>query len=269
MPRIVSDVGQFSIIPAWILNHPTLSNRAKVLFGIMLLHQRGGGSCEPSRRELARRVGLSSARNLGRLQDQLVAVGALAIERRPIHGGRHRTNVYTLRLVQPGEQPPPSKPSPEPITRRSGFAEKGGLGGLVPCNDPDQPEGSELYEVQDLRTCDPGITHPGGSFDPPPGGSQDHPPPPTFAKPFPESLPPPKRLTRAERHAAEQRRESWFRAFGTSCRHVPNCSSVEACQVRIALESRDREAAALEAARSRSNAATRYEPDGPGSGVRH
>lgn len=103
MTRLTTDVGPWAIVPAWVLD-TAVSDRAVKLYAVLGLYANQEGTCWPSRRTLATRVGCSLD-SLDRAKHELVNVGALEWEQQTEAGGL-TSNRYTLRYAVPGVAAP-------------------------------------------------------------------------------------------------------------------------------------------------------------------
>lgn len=96
-----SSIGQYGIIPAWILD-TDLSSKAVHLFSILSAkYADRNGECFPGRKTIAKDLGDVSLDTVDRTIKELVAVGALEIESRFSEGGHQSSNLYTIHFVRP------------------------------------------------------------------------------------------------------------------------------------------------------------------------
>lgn len=86
---------RFGMTPEWVLFHPTLSDRAVRLFGVLDRHVGADDECWPSRARLAEIMGCS-VDSIDRAKAELVAVEALTVEERRTDAGDRDTNLYVL-----------------------------------------------------------------------------------------------------------------------------------------------------------------------------
>lgn len=88
------DPEPFEMVPHWILLHPTLTLRAKMIWLILRKYRNyADGTCYPSRKTIADLCGLST-KTVDRELPNLVAVGAISIEKRQTDKGDQDTNLY-------------------------------------------------------------------------------------------------------------------------------------------------------------------------------
>lgn len=103
---VVSDVGQFAIIPTWLLMSG-VSDRAVRLFACLAGKYANFKTQEafPSRKALATDLGCSLS-SADRAIDELAAVGALVVEQRQASNGDFISNIYRIRIATPERQQP-------------------------------------------------------------------------------------------------------------------------------------------------------------------
>jgi hypothetical protein len=135
---------RFAIIPEWVLYHPDLTPLAVRVYGCLARHGMDPDSCFPSHERIARLVGVDE-RSVARPVRQLVAVGAIAIRRRDVHG-RRSTNGYWLAGDEPfeatdrraGERGSPDLPRSTARTYRAAARAKGKPANEIPtCSSPE------------------------------------------------------------------------------------------------------------------------------------
>jgi hypothetical protein len=100
----------FAILPEWVL-YADISSYSVRLYCVLRRHADQRGICFPSRRRLAE-LGQMSESTLDRSLKELVAIGALIIERRATDMGDYTSNRYTVVSQRGGgvcENPPPPK----------------------------------------------------------------------------------------------------------------------------------------------------------------
>lgn len=103
----MSDEGQgwlvvdqhFAIVPEWVID-AEISDAAFRLYSVLLRYGQSSGARMPSRATLARRLRKRSVDSVDRAMKELVAVGAVVVERRR-HGRENLTNCYHLMSVPP------------------------------------------------------------------------------------------------------------------------------------------------------------------------
>lgn len=101
---VVSDVGQFAIVPTWLLVSG-VSDRAVRLFAYLAGKYADYNTREarPSRRMLAADLGCSLS-SADRAIDELTHVGALTVEQRQAANGDFISNIYKIRIATPEGQ---------------------------------------------------------------------------------------------------------------------------------------------------------------------
>ena len=109
-----SDIGPFSILPEWVLD-AEISHAAVRLYALLARYTNSDQAAWPSRATLATRL-RTSKDTVDRLIKELVCVQALSVEHRKdtTKDGNlvNRSNLYTLRLSEPGvaaQTRPPSR----------------------------------------------------------------------------------------------------------------------------------------------------------------
>ena len=97
----MSDVGQFAIVPTWLLASG-VSDRAVRLFACLAGKYADFKTQEacPSRRALATDLGCSLS-SADRAIDELIRVRALAVEQRQATNGDFISNIYKIRIATP------------------------------------------------------------------------------------------------------------------------------------------------------------------------
>jgi hypothetical protein len=90
---------RFAIVPEWLLD-ADVSDCAVRLYAVLLRYGHTSGSRMPSRALLARRLKKASVDTVDRAMKELVALGAVHVERRR-NGRRNLTNRYHLRATDP------------------------------------------------------------------------------------------------------------------------------------------------------------------------
>lgn len=91
----------FAQLPEWVLLHPDLTDKAKLLFALLDRHAGADGDCFPSKRRLAEMLGCDT-RTIIRAKDLLEQVGALEVQPR-YDDGRQTSNLYILNGLPPEE----------------------------------------------------------------------------------------------------------------------------------------------------------------------
>jgi len=110
--QIKSQIGQFSIVPMWVLTDlvETKQPEALRLYVALSKWTNGlGGTCYPSRSSIARFIGCSD-RTVDYYVKALVSIGALTVDRRVDDTGLHSSSIYTVlvvRTVAKHASPPP------------------------------------------------------------------------------------------------------------------------------------------------------------------
>lgn len=90
------DPEPFEMLPHWILMHPDLTLRAKMIYVFLRKYRNyADGTCYPSRKTIADLCGLST-KTVDRELPTLVAVGAISITKRKTSEGDQDTNLYTV-----------------------------------------------------------------------------------------------------------------------------------------------------------------------------
>lgn len=141
-----SDIGPFTIVPHWLLE-AKVSDKAIRLYVVLGRYaDNGTGEAEVGRKKLAADVGVSrpvQMKRLDALKAELVAAGALRVEKRRVDGV-NLTNRYTLVHANPNlgrdsgdpyqGRKDPLKLEPPPSSTRGGEGERGAERGET---DPD------------------------------------------------------------------------------------------------------------------------------------
>ena len=98
-----SDIGQFAIVPKWLLLSGVSGNAIKC-FGILcaLFVDRDTGEAWPSRKKMSELVGCSES-SYDRYLKELVDVGAVSTERQWAPSGDPMPNLVTVHYLQPNE----------------------------------------------------------------------------------------------------------------------------------------------------------------------
>lgn len=97
-----TDTGPFAMVPAWVLEHPELGDRAvRVYAALARFADNDTGSSWPSRATLAERCGGCSVDSVDRALRQLRDLGAITVERRRTAEGDPDTSLYTIRRLPP------------------------------------------------------------------------------------------------------------------------------------------------------------------------
>jgi hypothetical protein len=91
---------RFTIIPEWVLWHPSLSANAVRLYGTLRRFADGDGVAWPSRRVLADRIA-KSLDTVDRCLTELVDAGALRVRSRWDSDGNRTSNVYEIQTAVP------------------------------------------------------------------------------------------------------------------------------------------------------------------------
>ncbi len=130
---------RFAIVPEWLLD-ADVSDVAVRLYAVLLRYGQTSGARMPSRRLLAQRLRKRSTDTVDRAMKELVAVGAVVVERRR-HGLVNLTNRYVVRTAAPGSgsgalSGAPGAPSE---TACSGLRAASGGGGRRSAATPSQP----------------------------------------------------------------------------------------------------------------------------------
>lgn len=99
MSRITSDVGPWSLIPAWV-NDAGVSDRAVRLFAVLGFYADKEGACHPARSTLASRLGCT-VDSIDRAKRELRDIGALEWAQHPDGLGGLTSNDYRLVYAAP------------------------------------------------------------------------------------------------------------------------------------------------------------------------
>ena len=99
MSQATSDIGPFTIVPAWIIR-AGVSDRALRLFIALGMYANQQHEAFPSRRTLANDL-RSSPDSVDRAVKELAAIGALDVESRRDSAGDRTTNLYRLKFSEP------------------------------------------------------------------------------------------------------------------------------------------------------------------------
>jgi hypothetical protein len=110
----------FAIVPEWIID-ADISDCAYRLYSILLRYGQTSGQRMPGRALLAQRLKKRSKDTVDRAMKELVAIGAVVVERRR-HGRQNLTNRYHLMSTPPGTRRPPEATRPS----RSSSTSQGG-----------------------------------------------------------------------------------------------------------------------------------------------
>ncbi len=91
---------RFAIVPEWVID-ADVGDCAFRLYAVLLRYGQSSGARMPSRATLARRLRKRSVDTVDRAMKELVALGAVVVERR--HDGKQNlTNRYHVRTTAPG-----------------------------------------------------------------------------------------------------------------------------------------------------------------------
>ena len=119
--QLVNELGPFSILPRWVLDEE-ISNGAVRLYCVLADYANKEHVSWPSRSTLAKRL-RSSTQTIDRFMKELQAINAVAVEHRidkTKTGTKvNRSNLYTLRVIEPRVAPSVSLPSPTSEDRGS------------------------------------------------------------------------------------------------------------------------------------------------------
>ncbi|MBI4939657.1 MAG: hypothetical protein HY830_02785 [Actinobacteria bacterium] len=132
--------GRFAIVPEWLLD-ADVSDVAVRLYAVLLRYGQTSGARMPSRRLLAERLRKRSTDTVDRAMKELVAVGAVAVERRR-RGPVNLTNRYVVRAVAPGSSASKPPGAPDALSGRAACPDTrggGGGGGRRSAATPSQP----------------------------------------------------------------------------------------------------------------------------------
>jgi hypothetical protein len=91
---------RFAIVPEWVID-AEISDSAFRLYSVLLRYGQSSGARMPSRATLARRLKKRSVDSVDRAMRELVAVGAVVVERRR-RGRQNLTNRYHVLTTAPG-----------------------------------------------------------------------------------------------------------------------------------------------------------------------
>lgn len=103
---------RFAIVPEWIIDGD-VSDCAFRLYAVLLRYGQSSGQRMPSRATLARRLRKRSVDTVDRAMKELVALGAVVVERRR-DGKQNLTNRYHVRTSGPGRTAAATRDSPRP-----------------------------------------------------------------------------------------------------------------------------------------------------------
>lgn len=93
---------RFAVVPEWLLDEPSVSDRAVRLYGVLRRYVGTNGVAWPSRRKIAERLACSMD-TIDRAVAELVAAGALRVERRHRDDGSLTSSSYSLWPFSRGE----------------------------------------------------------------------------------------------------------------------------------------------------------------------
>lgn len=91
---------RFAIVPEWLID-ADIGDCAFRLYAVLLRYGQSSGRRMPSRATLARRLRKRSVDTVDRAMKELVAIGAVVVERRR-DGKQNLTNLYHVRTTAPG-----------------------------------------------------------------------------------------------------------------------------------------------------------------------
>ena len=100
--RVRSDIGRYAIVPEWVLGG-SVSSRAVHLFTVLACkYSDREHTSYPSRKTLARDLGVAHEKTVDRAVRELERIGALNVERnRKTEAGDYGPNLYKLTFVSP------------------------------------------------------------------------------------------------------------------------------------------------------------------------
>ena len=125
---LVVEGQRFAIVPEWVID-ADIGDAAFRLYAVLLRYGQTSGARMPSRATLARRLRKRSVDTVDRAMKELVALGAVRVERR--HDGKQNlTNLYHLRTTDPSRAD-----AATPAAARPGRADAAG-GEAVPAAPP-------------------------------------------------------------------------------------------------------------------------------------
>jgi len=101
--NVRSDIGQFALVPLWLITSGVSSNAVHVYAMLLAKFADREGKAWPSRASLGELTGMSVA-SIDRALAELGEKGALIKERRSRDDGGQGSNIYTLRQSRPGCQ---------------------------------------------------------------------------------------------------------------------------------------------------------------------
>jgi hypothetical protein len=148
---------RFAIVPEWVID-AEISDSAFRLYSVLLRYGQSSGARMPSRATLARRLKKRSVDSVDRAMRELVAAGAVVVERRR-RGRQNLTNRYHVITSAPGGRTPAATGA-DPAGGRAGSATPGrtGAAGVVAWLRPDpehvtQEEPPPPVASSDLELC--------------------------------------------------------------------------------------------------------------------
>jgi DNA-binding transcriptional MocR family regulator len=100
--RLTVEAQRFAVVPEWIIDSD-IGDAAFRLYAVLLRYGQSSGKRMPSRATLARRMRKRSVDTVDRAMRELVAIGAVVVERRT-DGRRQLTNLYHVRTSGPGRE---------------------------------------------------------------------------------------------------------------------------------------------------------------------
>lgn len=106
---MTTDTGPFALVPTWVVNHPDLGQRSKLLYMVLATFADADGACFPSIATLAERMGAGED-TVRRAIRELEAADALTTSPHHRPNGSQTSNRYMLHRAIPGgvpEMPPP------------------------------------------------------------------------------------------------------------------------------------------------------------------
>jgi hypothetical protein len=176
--RLSVEPHRFAIVPEWLID-ADVSDVAFRLYAVLLRYGQSSGCRMPSRATLARRLKKASTDTVDRALRELVALGAVEIERRR-SGRQNLPNQYHVRTSRPHPEPAGADPAPPEEGGRTDAANPGGPSGL--------PDAASRTRAATLgRSSTPTLA--AAERPNPEHLTQEYPPPPAARATLPRALP--------------------------------------------------------------------------------
>lgn len=101
--KVPKNIGQWGVLPKWIICHPELPANAKLLVAALTVTE-GDDGIFPSNTTLAALIGVAEEKSVRRLLVKLEALGIVQRQPRATKSGRQTSNLFKLDLTEPSKR---------------------------------------------------------------------------------------------------------------------------------------------------------------------